>query len=246
MRFLNSLTNRLRKRTLVKTHPPRPTTRLRLEELEDRAVPTTYVNTYPNVSITISPGIEVVERVTVSVVPFGVYNELNGQTTQPPTSAPPPGGRVQVNLNNMQQSASLNQNGKATFTFEMFWPQLLTSQTLMVDYGGFTSGNINWTGTSQTFPIYKNYANEAFFGLSSLITYKEPEPVDLWTPVGLPSMGTVAGEKDQLIFPGGGNAFAFNYNSQGAIKSVQFGNEPTEFPAAFALFLHAYPPLVPF
>jgi hypothetical protein len=228
--FQTSLTNWLRKRAPVKTHPPRPTTRLRLEELEERAVPSaapsSFVDTYPNVSVQITPNIAaltVTEKVTVSVTPFGIYNSSTGQTTQPPTNTPPAGGTVWFNLNNAQASATVNGNGQATATFKVPLLTFLSNQILAVQFNGFTDSSGNqFAPTSQTFPLYTNDLNVV---LPSTLTFTQPTPQQLNLPSpSLAPFGAIAGEKDDFGF------VSFGYVDPGVVNSATVGSVPIPAP----------------
>jgi hypothetical protein len=234
MMILHKLTDWLRTRPEVKTPRTRSSTRLRLEEFEDRVVPSFTTLTYPNASIQITPGFTVTEKVTVSVTPFGEYNSTTGVTTPPPTNTPPPGGTVLLNLNNMQQSATLNSSGQATVTFQVPILAFLTSQSLEISYEGFTDASLNqWLPSTVFEPIYKNWDNVI---MSSTITFNQPTPQQGSAPNGnsLIPFGTVAGEKDSIF----GGLVTFNYADPGNIETITALG--LTLPGSFALNLNAY------
>jgi hypothetical protein len=243
MIFLNLLTEWLRKRIPTEKPSQRPSTRLRLEELEDRVVPSFSASTYTNATVQITPGFTVTEQVTVSVTPFQSFNSSTGQITPIPTgAATPTGGTVLVNLNNMQQSATLNSNGQATATFQVPLLAFISSQTLGVQYLGFTdaSGDV-YDGSSFLAPVYKNFNNLVF---ASTLTFNQLTPQQVYAvaisefqnPSGQPTTTTVYntanGETDTI------GSFAFNYVDPGNIQTVTaFG---TQYPGFVAIMLNAY------
>src|SRR5262245_66231879 len=109
MTFLNSLTGWLRKRTPAVKTPHPPSTRLRLEELEDRIVPAFTAATYVNPTVQITPGFTVTETVTATVTTFpGISGAPNGQIIPIPAGAfNPTSGTVMFLLNNQVKSAPL-------------------------------------------------------------------------------------------------------------------------------------------
>src|SRR5262249_4790435 len=139
MMFLHMLTHFLRERFPAKTPPPRPSTRLRLEQLEDRAVPSFFgeTATYTNASVQITPGLLVTEKVTATVTPFQGFDNSTGQITPIPAGATAPtSGTVLFSLNSQMRSATLNANGQATATFTVPLLAFLNGQTLTVAYQG--------------------------------------------------------------------------------------------------------------
>lgn len=241
--FLHSLRGLFRKRLAAKTFQPRPSARLRLEELEDRVVPSTFTNTYTDASIHITPGLTVTETVTATVTPFQGFNFSTGQITPIPTGATAPTkGTVLFNLNNQMQSATLNSNGQATATFTMPLLAFLASQTLTVDYLGTSdsSGDF-WQGSNFLAPVYKAFNNALF---PATLTFNQLTPQQVYAesisefqnPTGnittLAPYYTAQGEKDDF------GLFAFNYVDPGNIDTVTFGN--STLPGVFALMLNAY------
>jgi hypothetical protein len=210
---------------------------VRLEQLEDRVVPAFISPTYTNASIQITPGLTVTEKVTVSVTPFGSFNSSTGVTTPPPTTTAPAGGTVAINLNNMQQTATLNSNGQATFTFNVPLLAFLTSQQLEISFQSFTDGSGDFYEPSFfSAPIYKNFNNVLILNmlLPSTITFNLPTPQQLNPPTsnGFVPFNTVAGEMDSVA----GGLVTYNYVDPGTIQTVStpFGVF-AGFPAAFQL-----------
>lgn len=243
MMFLHALTDLLRKRSQAKTAPPRPSTRLRLERLEDRVVPSFVTNTYTNATVQITPGLTVTETVTATVTPFQGFDSSTGQITSIPAGATPPtGGTVLFNLNNQMQSATLNGKGQATATFQVPLLAFLTSQTLSVDFLGTSdsSGDV-WQGSTFLAPLYKNFDNLL---LPGTLTFNQLTPQQFYAerisafqnPSGIPttldSNNTAQGETDSL------GLFAFNYVDPGTINTVTVLG--FQLPGSFALQLGAY------
>ncbi len=245
--FLHALTGFLRKALAAKAPQPRPSVRLRLEELEDRMVPSTFTtSTYTNASVHITPGLTVTETVTATVTPFQGFNFSTGQITEIPTGATSPtSGRILFNLNNQMQSATLNSNGQATATFTMPLLAFLASQTLEVSYLGTsdTSGDL-WQGSNFLAPIYKSFTNVLF---PATLTFNQLTPQQVYAeeisnfqnssttspgPTTSNPYYTAQGEKDDF------GLFAFNFVDPGDINTVSFGN--TTLPGIFALMLNAY------
>jgi hypothetical protein len=259
MMFLNSLTNWLRKQqNSAEKSPQRPHTRLRLEELEDRLVPTpiTGIGTYTNASVQITPGFTVTEKVTATVTNFptvSVNSSTGAVTVNPiPNGAPSPsGGTVLFNLNNMQQLATLNSSGQATATFQVPLLAFLTSQELTVSYSPFvqftdSSGN-SWNGSTFNAPLYKNWDNVL---LPATLTFNQLTPqqvnaefisyeqnnVGSPTPPNNPSTldpyYTAQGEKDDF------GLFSYSYVDPGTIQTVTALG--MQLPGIFAANLGAY------
>jgi hypothetical protein len=229
MTFLHALTRFFRKRPQTKTASPRPSTRLRLEQLEDRVVPSFMTATYTNATVSITPGFTVTEKVTATVTNFPSFDSSNGQIIPIPSGATAPTqGTVLFNLNNMQQSATLNSNGQATATFQVPLLAFLTSQTLEVSYQGFTdsSGDI-WVGSDFLAPLYKNWDNVLFPGT---LTFNQLTPQQVYAedissfqnPSGqattLTPYNTAQGEKDTIKTPIG--SVTFNYVDPGTISTI--------------------------
>ncbi len=249
MMFLHKLTDSLRKQFQAKASEPRSSTPLRLEPLEDRVVPaTTLINTYTNATVQISPGLTVTETVTASVTNFQGFDTSTGQFTAIPTGVPTPTkGTVLFNLNNQMQSATLNANGQATATFQVPLLTFLTSQTLEVQYLGFTdttTGN-SWQTSTFLAPLYKNFDNVL---LAGTLTFNQLTPQQVYaesififqnpsSPLGtLTPYNTAQGEADTITGPLG--PLTFNYIDPGTINSITaFG---TQFPGVLALQLGAF------
>lgn len=246
MTFLHSLIGSLRGRSAAKKPQSRPSDRLRLEELEDRLVPST-ISTYTDASVHITPGLTVTETVTATVTPFQGFNPSTGQITAIPTGATAPtSGTVLFNLNNQMQSATLNSNGQATATFKMPLLAFLSSQALAVDFLGTsdtTTENV-WQGSGFFAPIYKAFTNVFF---PAELTFNQLTPQQVYAlqissfqnssttspgPTTLSPFYTVQGEKDNF------GLFAFNYTDPGDIDTVTVGN--STLPGIFALMLEAY------
>ncbi|HEY7422887.1 MAG TPA: hypothetical protein VH682_01380, partial [Gemmataceae bacterium] len=88
----------------------RPSTRPRLEELEDRLTPQGFgiTGTYTNVSVAVAPSFfsgTVKETITANVTNAPLFDPATGQTMPVPTGATTPSGTILFNLNNQQQSA---------------------------------------------------------------------------------------------------------------------------------------------
>src|SRR5262249_10321541 len=161
MMFLNSLTSWLRERTPAVKTPQPPSTRLRLEELEDRIVPAFTTATYVNPTVQITPGFTVTETVTARVTTFP--SESGGQITPPPGNAfNPTSGIVTFTLNNQVQSATLNANGQATATFQVPLLAFFTTQRLDVIYRGsadLANQNVWMQSNNFVAPLYTNFDN---------------------------------------------------------------------------------------
>lgn len=242
--FLHSLTGLFRKRLASQTPQPRPSARLRLEELEDRVVPSSFTtNTYTDAAVQITPGLTVTEKVTATVTPFQGFDFSTGQITPIATGATAPTkGTVLFNLNNQMQSATLDSNGQATATFSMPLLAFLASQTLSVSYLGTSdsSGDF-WQGSTFVAPVYKTFNNALF---SASLTFNQLTPQQVYAesisafqnPTGnittLNPYYTAQGEKDDF------GLFAFNFVDPGDINTVSFGN--STLPGVFALMLNAY------
>ncbi len=250
MMFLHKLTDWLRKRPEVKTPKARSSARLRLEELEDRVVPSFTTATYTNATIQINPGFTVTETVTAQVTPFPAFNFTPGSpgTNPIPTGATnPTGGKIFFSLNNLQQSATVNSNGQATATFQVPLLAFLTSQTLGIQYQGFTDGSGNtWDQSTFLAPIYKNWDNVL---VASTITFNQLTPQQVYAQdfqewstnpssssniTGLNPYYTAAGEQSAYL----GGAIVFNYIDPGIINSVTALG--INFPGSVALQLRAF------
>ena len=248
--FLHKLTDWLRKRPEAKTLNAHASTRLRLEQLEDRVVPSFTTATYTNATVQINPGLTVTETVTAQVTPFVSFNFTPGSpgTNPIPSGATnPTGGKIFFNLNNMQQATTVNSNGQATATFQVPLLAFLTSQTLQISYQGFidSSGN-DWGSSNFLAPIYKNWDNVLF---NSTITFNQLTPQQVYAQdfqewstnpqssqniTGLNPFYTAAGEQSAYL----GGAIVFNYIDPGIINSVTaFG---INFSGSVALQLHAF------
>jgi hypothetical protein len=229
MMFLNSLASWLRKRTPAVKTPKSPSTRLRLEELEDRIVPAFTTPTYVNPTVQITPGFTVTERVTATVTTFPSFDSTTGQITPPPAGAfNPTSGIVLFILNNQVQSATLNANGQATATFQVPLLAFFASQQLLdVFYNGSADmANQNfWLSNTFRAPLYTNFDNLL---LPGNLTFPQLTPQQVSTG----SLGTTNGETNNL------GLFAFNYVDPGTINTVTaFG---VQFPGILALQLGAF------
>ena len=231
MMFLNSLTSWLRKRTPAVKTPKSPSTRLRLEQLEDRIVPAFTTGTYVNAAVQITPGFTVTETVTATVTTFPSFS-MNGQIIPVPAGAfNPTSGNVLFILNNQVRSAPLNANGQASATFQVPILAFFASQQLLdVFYNGSAdlANNNFWEGNTFRAPLYTNFVNLL---LPGTLTFPQltPQQVYMTPPAQLSSLN---GETDNL------GLFAFNYVDPGEIKSVTaFG---VQFPGSVALQLGAF------
>jgi hypothetical protein len=248
MMFLHSLSTLFRRRPQVKVPRPRPSAQLRLELLEDRVVPSFTTSTYTNATVQITPGFTVTEKVTATVTLFPSFDSSNGQITPIPSGATAPTqGTVLFNLNNMQQSATLNSNGQATATFQVPLLAFLTSQTLEVSYQGFfdTSTGNSWMGSDFLAPLYKNWDNVLFPGT---LTFNQLTPQQVYAeqisifqnPSGLQTTltpyNTAQGETDTLTTPIG--PVAFHYVDPGTIDTITALG--MQLPGIFALRLNAF------
>jgi hypothetical protein len=243
MMFLHALTDLLRKRFAAKTPQPRPSTRLRLEQLEDRVVPAFTTATYTNATVQITPGLTVTETVTATVTPFQGFNFATGQITPIPAGATAPtSGTVLFNLNNQMQSATLNGKGQATATFQVPLLAFLAGQDLTVRFLGSSdaSGDI-WQRSTFLAPLYKNFDNLL---LPGTLTFNQLTPQQIYAeeisefqnPSGLQTtlfvLNTAQGETDNL------GLVAFKYVDPGTIDTVTaFG---FQLPGIFALQLGAF------
>ncbi|GEM_PF-3029024 len=245
--FLHSLTHWLRKRSQVKSPQPRPSTRLRLEQLEDRVVPSFTTNTYTNATVQITPGFTVTEKVTVTVTPFQGFDSSTGQITPIPAGATAPtSGTVLFNLNDQMQSATLNSSGQATATFQVPLLAFLAGQGMIVQYLGTTdsSGDV-WEGSTFLAPLYKNWDNVLFAGM---LTFNQLTPQQVYaqeisafqnpsgTPTTLSPGNTAQGEQDTITTPIG--PVTFNYIDPGTIDTITALGR--EWPGILAIQLNAY------
>jgi hypothetical protein len=257
MMFLNSLTSWLRKRTPAVKTPKSPSTRLRLEELEDRIVPQFTAATYVNPTVQITPGFTVTETVTATVTTFPSFDMMTGQITPVPAGAfNPTSGNVSFMLNNQQRSAPLNANGQASATFQVPILAFFTTQRLEVSYGGTSdaSGNSWLSNQNNPFvaPLYTNFVNLL---LPGTLTFAQLTPQQVYAfeinsaqnmnpnfvegsnaPPAFPTLlrpfYTANGETDNL------GLFTFNYVDPGTINTVTaFG---VQFPGSVAFQLGAY------
>jgi hypothetical protein len=227
MMLLNSLTTWFRKRILEEKSQPRPTIRVRLEELEDRVVPAFFAATYTNASVQVMlSGFNVTEKVTATVTTTPSFDPFTGVTTPIPAGAGnnPTAGGVLFSLNNSQSSvASVDANGQATATFTVPLLAFLTSQTLQVRYLGSFPASGNDYGESQFLaPLYLNFDNLMFGGN---ITFNQLTPqqvsgtfltVSPFTQTALGSFNTAQGETNSVL----NGLIKFNYVDPGSIDSV--------------------------
>ena len=245
MMLLHKLTDFLRKRPRAKTAELRSSARLRLEQLEDRVVPSFTTATYTNATVQITPGLTVTETVTATVAPFQGFNSSTGQITPIPTGATnPTSGTVLFNMNNQMQSATLNSSGQATATFQVPLLAFLSSQGLTMQYLGTTdsSGDV-WNASLFFGPLYKNWDNVL---LAGTLTFNQLTPQQVYAqeisefqnPSGLPTTAylnyTAQGETDTL----GNGLVAFNYVDPGTINTITALG--MQLPGIFALELNAY------
>jgi hypothetical protein len=257
MMFLNSLNSRLRKRTPAVKTPKPPSARLRLEELEDRYVPSFTTNVYVNPTVQIIPGSIVTETVTATVTNFPGFNMRTGQITPVPAGASnPTSGIVLFTLNNQVKSATLNANGQASATFQVPILAFLASQNLDVYYNGSAdlANNDFWMQSTSRTWLYTNFDNLI---LPGTLTFAQltPEQVHAFEinlfqnrnpnappggedPQSLPTILrpdlTANGETDTL----GNGLIAFNYGDPGTIQSVVALG--ISLPPSFAFQLGAY------
>jgi hypothetical protein len=161
---------------------------------------------------------------------------------------------VLFNLNNMQQSVTVNSIGPpaplqrplmAFATFQVPLLAFLSSQTLTVEYQGSsdTSGDI-WEGSTFLAPLYKNFYNVLFSGT---LAFNQLTPQQVYAeeisafqnPSGIPTTlapyNTAQGETNTLL----GGALAFNYVDPGTISTVSVLGI-TQLPGIFAVSLGAY------
>jgi len=258
MMFLDSLTSWLRKRTPAVKTPKSPSTRLRLEQLEDRIVPAFTTGTYVNPTVQITPGFTVTETVTATVTTFPSFS-MNGQIIPVPAGAfNPTSGNVLFILNNQVRSAPLNANGQASATFQVPLLAFFTTQRLDVVYNGFTdqaNQNVWMQSNSFVAPLYTNFDNLLLpgtltfaqltpqqvyaFEINSFqnrnpLPFPAPPPDNI--PPSFPTLlrpfYTANGETNNL------GLFAFNYVDPGTINTVTaFG---VQLPGIFAIQLGAY------
>jgi hypothetical protein len=254
MMFLNSLTSWLRKRTPAVKTPKPPSTRLRLEGLEDRIVPAFEAATYVNAAVQITPGFTVTETVTATVTTFPGF--LNGQITPVPAGAfNPTSGIVLFTLDNQVKSATLNANGQATATFQVPLLAFFASQQILDVYynGSADVANQNfWFSNTFRAPLYTNFDNLL---LPGTLTFAQLTPQQVYAsdinffqnmnsnppPQSFPTtfapnspFYTVNGETDSL----GNNLFSFNYVDPGVINTVNVLG--FQLPGIFALQLGAF------
>lgn len=222
---------------------PRPSTRLRLEELEDRLTPSpVFAATATNASVQVTPNLAagtVTEQVTVSVTTAPQFNQSTGQNIPVPAGAGTPSGKVFVNLNNQQQNATLDSKGDATFTFTLPILSVLSSQSLSVEYtGSFSSSTNDYGFSSFNAPLLMNYDN---LFLPATLTFGQLTPQQQASAVsssgqqvGLPPFNTGQGETDNF------GLFSYQYGDPGVISNVDvFG---FQLPGMVAMELGAYGP----
>lgn len=240
------LTDFFRKQSQTKALQTRPSTRLRLEELEDRLTPS-FVGTaftYTNATIQITPNLRslsITETVTATVTTVPAVDPTTGQITPVPAGAGAPSGTVLFSLNNELQSATLNANGQATatFTVPMRSPHYLTewyaSHVLSVQYEGSSSDSGTYSpGPLFIAPFYTNFIN-AFLPATLTFGQLTPQQVtgNLNTSTGqvtpLPTFNTAQGETDDF------GLFAYQYVDPGIINSMTIGS--LTLPGSFAYAL---------
>ncbi|HEY7314836.1 MAG TPA: hypothetical protein VH643_36155 [Gemmataceae bacterium] len=254
MFFKHLLNAVLAKRATSRMSGPRPSTRLRLEELEDRLTPSPvsapiatptpiFAATATNASVQVTPNLAagtVTEKVTVSVTTTPQFNSSNGQIIPVPAGAGTPSGKVFVNLNNQQQSQTLDSKGDATFTFTLPILSVLSSQSLAVEYtGSFNSSSSNEYGFSAfSAPLYMNYDN---LFLPATLTFGQLTPQQQASSfnssgqqVGLPPYSTAQGETDNF------GLFSCQYGDPGVINNVDVLG--FQLPGMVAMELGVYGP----
>jgi hypothetical protein len=242
--FLTHLLNAvLGKRSTPRMSESRPSTRLRLEELEDRLTPSPiFAGTDTNASIQVTPNLgagTVTEKVTISVTTAPTFNPLTGQITPVPAGAGTPTGTVLVNLNNQQQQLTLDSKAQATATFTVPLLSILSSQELTAEYtGAFGSSSSNFGGSEFNAPIYMNYDN---LFLPATITFDQLSPQQQsfsfnssGQVTSLPLVHTANGETESF------GMFSYHYVDPGTIDSVDVGG--MHLPGIFATALGAYGP----
>jgi hypothetical protein len=241
MFFLQLMNEVLGRRSTPKMSEPRPTTRLHLEELEDRLTPApVFAGTYTDAIVQVTPNLAagtVTEKVTATVITAPQYSPITGQTTPVPGGAGTPTGMILINLNNQQQQVKLDANGQATATFTLPLLSVLTSQELMVNYSGsFNASSNSYQGSQFNAPLFMNHDNVF---LPSTLTFGQLTPQQVSPSfdssghvTSLASLNTGQGETDNL------GLFAFHYGDPGTIDSVDIAG--FHLPGLVAIALDAY------
>lgn len=152
------------------THPA-TIIRPRLELLEDRLAPTA---TSTGVAISIAP----------NWLTLTATETLTATVTQQSGNTPVTSGSVAFNVNNQHGTASLNNNGQATFAVNLPLFAVALNQTLGVSFQGSDSDD----ASSFVAPVYLNIWNAI---LPSRIAYGPPETSS--------SLGSAGGESDALF-----------------------------------------------
>jgi hypothetical protein len=256
MMFLHALTSWLRKRTPEVKTPTPPSTRLQLEQLEDRIVPQNFTFTYVNAAVQITPGFpNVTETVTATVTNRAGFNPDTGQTIPAGAFGNPTSGIVLFFLNGQVRSANLNANSQATATFQIPTLAFFAGQKLDVYYNGTDNlANQDFWG-AQTFraPLYTNFDNLLLPSRLTFATLTQQQ-VDAFEinsaqnrnlnqqdglpPAAFPTLlrpdYTANGETNTV----GNNLITFNYVDPGVINTVQVLG--FQLPGIFAIPLGAF------
>ena len=188
-----------------------------LEELEDRATPTTF-DTITQVSINITPNFlaqTATETVTASVV--------NYQTLKSVTS-----GTLFFNLNGQTATVVLNgTSGTGTLSTSLPLYAVVANQTLGVNFSGATVGSDTYKSSNFLSPVYLNVLNVA---LPSQIYFRIP-PVGI-NPFFIPFNTSFGGEYNVVsLFS---NPITFHYIDPGTIDTLNIlgFNLPGSFSSA--------------
>lgn len=184
--------------------------RLQLEPLEDRLALSTF-NTVTNAAISITPnffGLNATETITATVMQQG-------------TTTPVTGGNVAFNVNNQMGTATLNNNGQATFSVTLALFAVGTNQTLQVNYQGATIGSDTFNNSAFLAPVYLNVDNLIF-----------PAQITYGTPTSATSFQSSGGETDALTYFG--LPLKFNYSDPGSIQNINWG--PFSFSGVYSVF----------
>jgi len=226
MSFLHWL-NGIRGDGAPKASSGRPTVRPILEFLEDRITPADF-GTYTNVTVQIIPNLfnlTVTEKVTANVTVNGTFDPITHAFT-PGTGPAVSTGKVLFNLNNQQQSASVNSNGQATATFTLPLLTLFTSQTLDAQYKPvplsappLPEENI-FEPSEFLAPLYTNFDNLIFVAtltFGTLTPQQQTATIDPTTHefTALPSFNTAQGESNNM------GVLNFHYDDPGTITTFE-------------------------
>jgi hypothetical protein len=193
--------------------PALPTSRLALEQLEDRVTPSIL-----NVSVSINP----------NIFTMSLQETLTATITATTGETGSPTGTVSFNVNNQVQNIAVSGNqATATYTIPLF--TALSGQALSVLFNPDTTS----TFSSSAFlaPLFLNLENFVF---SSNITFGAPTASfsNFTTSTGMTtsSFNSQFGETDVVQF--GFIPVTFNYAQDGSISTVSFLG--VTFPGFFA------------